>query len=230
MIRAAILWLALATPLGAAGFPDGVPGAEVGRIVRAALAEAGQLAEMPDPLRPFPACNSAPMAAPRAGHWATVELTCPAPRWSRALRTGIGPAVAPAASAAPAPQAVTLALSLPKGAVVTEADLTLADAAGHSADQTFRSTAEVIGRRLKAALGAGKPLLQRHLEPLWLVEAGAPLVLVAMAGGLEVSAPAEAMDSGALGDVVRVLNRASGREVKAVVTGPNRVAAQTNIR
>jgi flagella basal body P-ring formation protein FlgA len=125
---------------------------------------------------------------------------------------------------------VILNRSLPKGAIVTDADLTMAQIAGLSPDQTFRSINDVAGRRLKSALGAGKPVLQRHVEPLWLVEIGAPVVLIASAGGLEVSAPAEAIEPGGMGDLVRVLNLASGREVKAVVTGPNRVTAQTNIR
>lgn len=229
MIRLAILLAALAQPLYAAGFPEGVPGAEIGRIVRAALSGAGHDANVSDPLRPYPACDTVPTAAPRAGSWATVEVTCAAPRWSRALRTGIRTDAAPDTPDA-AVRTVVLARSLPKGAVVTEADLTLAEAAGVAPDQTFRSAQDVVGRRLKAALGAGRPVLQRHLEPRWLVETGKPLVLVASAGGLAVSTPAEAVESGALGDVVRVLNLSSGREVKAIVTGPNRVAAQTNIR
>lgn len=228
--RVLALLLLMAQPLWA-GYPDGIPGAEMGRILRAALQAAGVDADMADPLRAFPACDTVPDVAPRAGDWTTAEVTCPAPRWSRALRTGarIATAAAPEQPTA-APMAVTLSRSLPKGAVVTAADLTLQAVAGLSPDTTFRSVDEVAGRRLKAALGAGKAVLQRHVEPRWLVEPGAPLVLVAASGGLAVAAPAEALEPGALGDVVRVINRSSGREVKAVVTGPNRVAAQTNIR
>lgn len=228
--RAACFVALSAAPLWA-GYPDGVPGADVGRIVRAAMASAGVTGDLADPLRPFPACSTIPTAAPRAGDWATAELTCPAPRWSRAIRTGATP-VLPVGAAEPAAlvDSVTLARSLPKGAVIAASDLTVAQIAGLSPDQTFRTVDEVAGRRLKAALGAGKPVLQRHVEQRWLVEAGAPVVLIAATGGLDVSAPAEALEHGALGDVVRVTNRSSGREVKAVVTGPNRVAAQTNIR
>lgn len=220
-----------AAPLAAAGYPDGVPGADVGRIVRAALERAGVAADMADPLRPFPPCDTVPTVTQRGKDWATAELTCPAPRWSRAIRTGATGAGEPATKPpAPAAMAVTLGRSLPKGAVVTAADLVLQPVRGLSPDQSFRSVDEVAGRRLKAALGAGKPVLQRHMEPRWLVEAGKPVVLVAGDGVLQVAVPAEAVEPGLEGDVVRVLNPASGREVKAMVTGPNRVVALTNIR
>ena len=53
---------------------------------------------------------------------------------------------------------------------------------------------------------------------------------LAAAGGLAVSAPAEALEDGGMGDVIRVLNLSSQREVKVVVTGQNSVMAQTNMR
>ncbi|MEY4983924.1 MAG: flagella basal body P-ring formation protein FlgA [Pseudomonadota bacterium] len=231
MWRAALLAL-LAQPALAAGYPDGLPGAEVARLVSRALEAAGLTATVAAPLRAFPACGSVPDVTARNGDWRTAEITCPAPRWSRALRTGAQAATAaPDALAAPAaPQmAVTLARSLPRGAVVAAGDLTLAPVAGLGPDDIFTDPAEVAGRRLKSAVGAGRPLLLRHVEPRWLVQPGAPLLLEARAGGLSVTAPAEAREAGLLGDVVRVVNLSSGREVKATVTGPNRVSAGANI-
>jgi flagella basal body P-ring formation protein FlgA len=70
----------------------------------------------------------------------------------------------------------------------------------------------------------------RQLEPDWMVAKGNPVVLMASAGGLSVSAPAEALEDGGMGDVIRVLNLSSQREVKVVVTGQNSVMAQTNMR
>ena len=114
MWRAAILGL-MAQPALAAGYPDGLPGAEAARLVTAALAAAGVSAEVKAPLRAFPACDSVPEVTPRNGDWATAEITCPAPRWSRALRTGAKAATPAPAPDAPAPlMAVTLARSLPK--------------------------------------------------------------------------------------------------------------------
>lgn len=231
-MRAALI-LVLSTKAALAGYPDGVPGAEVGRLVRAALAAAGETAAVRDPIRPYPPCKADPVVTPQGGSWGNAEITCAAPRWQRVLRTGIGPVpriTVTKGEPADQPMAMILRRSLGKGAVIAAEDVELAPVAGLGPDQVFTDPADVIGRHLRQSLGQGRPLLARHLGPRWMVTPGAPLVLVAMAGGLSVSAPAEAREAGGEGDVVRVVNLSSGREIKAVVTGPNTVTAQTNMR
>ncbi len=125
---------------------------------------------------------------------------------------------------------VTLARSVARGVVLTAEDVTLAPAAARAPDGIFTDPAQVIGRRTKAAIGEGRAVLLRQLEPVWMVAKGNPVVLMANAGGLSVSAPAEALEDGGMGDVIRVLNLSSQREVKVVVTGKNSVTAQTNMR
>ncbi|PLL12073.1 flagella basal body P-ring formation protein FlgA [Tabrizicola sp. TH137] len=224
-----------ATPAAAMDYGAGVPGDEVGRLIRAAMEEAGQaVPDFADPARAFPPCGSVPEVLPRQGSWSTAEVRCDGPVWSRAVRTGAvtgGAAMAePTDDAGEGPMAVVLARSVARGAVLTAEDVTLAPVGTRGPDGIFTDPAEVIGRRTKTALGLGKPVLLRQLEPVWMVARGNPVVLAASAGGLAVSAPAEALDDGALGDVIRVLNKSSGREVKAVVTGRNSVMAQTNMR
>lgn len=233
-MRALAVMMMLAGP-AAAGYPTGISGDEVAQLIRAALVQAGQDAgDLAVPGRAFPPCETVPEVAPRQGSWATAEVRCPAPVWSRAVRTGLAvPGRAGTQAEPPAaqgPMVVTLARSVARGAVLTAADVTLAPAAARAPDGIFTDPAAVIGRRTKAALGEGKAVLLRQLEPDWLVEAGNPLVLIAAAGGLAVSAPAEALEDGAMGDVIRVVNLSSQREVKAIVTGRNSVTAQTNMR
>jgi flagella basal body P-ring formation protein FlgA len=233
MTRAAAVLLILSTKAALAGYPDGVPGAEVGRLVRAALAAAGQTVALIDPIRPYPPCDAAPVVTAQGGAWGNAEITCAAPRWQRVLRTGLGPVprlTLTSHEPVDQPMALTLRRSLAKGAPIGADDLELARIAGLGPDQVFTDPADVVGRHLRQNLGAGRPVLARHLAPRWMVTPGAPLVLVAQAGGLSVSAPAEALDAGGEGDVVRVVNLSSGRAVKAVVTGPNTVTAQTNMR
>lgn len=230
-----LAFLLMATPAVAMEYAQGVPGAEVGRLVRAAMEAAGEtVPDFADPLRAFPPCEGVPDVAPRQGSWATAEVRCAAPVWSRAVRTGAGAApVAQTVAAEPAdegPLVVTLARSVAKDVVLTAEDLTLAPAGARTPDGIFTDPADVIGRRTRAAMGEGKPVLLRQVEPVWLVARGNPVVLVAEGGGLAVSAPAEALDDGGMGDVIRVTNLSSGREVKAVVTGKNTVTATTNMR
>jgi flagella basal body P-ring formation protein FlgA len=231
-MRGVVLGLMLASPVAAMDYAQGVPGAEVGRLVRAAMAEAGAaVPEFADPMRAFPPCATAPEVRPRQGSWATAEVTCAAPVWSRAVRTGAAAPMRMATMGEEGPRmVVTLARSVARGAVLTAEDLTLAPEGARSPEGIFTDPAQVIGRRTKAAVGEGRPVLLRQLEPVWLVAKGNPVVLVARAGGLAVSAPAEALEDGGMGDVIRVLNLSSQREVKVVVTGQNSVMAQTNMR
>lgn len=226
----------LAVPVAAMDYAAGVPGDEVGRLVRAAMAEAGEaVPDFADPPRAYPPCGGNISVQPRQGSWSTAEISCDAPVWSRALRTGAMAAGSTARLPAQDVQGtgrmvVTLARSLPRGTVLTAGDVVLAPADARQPDEIFTDPAQVIGRRTKAALGEGKPLLLRQLEPVWLVAKGSHVLLAARAGGLSVSAPAEALEDGGMGDVIRVLNLSSQREVKVMVTGQNSVTAQTNMR
>lgn len=227
-----VLILAVATMARAEDSPAGMTGAEVGRLVRQALAAAGQRVTVADPLRPYPACAARPSVRAHRDSWAMAEISCPSPPWIRFLRTGLAPD--PARDAGKAPKvpmvsAVVLKHSLAKGAQIGSDDLMLAPVPERGADQTFAAPGDVLGRRLAQNLGAGKPILARHLEPRWLVRPGTPLVLVAVAGNLTVSAPAEAVTAGAEGDVVEVRNLSTGQRVKGIVTGPHTVTAQTNM-
>ncbi len=238
MRRVWLLAVALMPGLGpaaaAAGWPDGIPGAEVGRMVRAAMQAAGaEGAAFHDPVRAYPACDADPAISPRGGSWATAELRCAAPQWTRSLRTGAEPVAQIAAAGeqpATGPAVVTLVRSIARGAMIAEGDVALRPMSARGGDGIFTDPAAVVGRRARVALGEGQPVLLRQLEPAWLVEKGYPLALTAEAGGLMVSAPAEALEDGQLGDVIRVVNLSSGREVKAVVTAANIVVAQTNMR
>ena len=206
-MKAVMLGILLATPVAAMDYAGGVSGAEVGRLVRDAMAAAGEtVPEFADPVRAFPPCAGAPVVSPRQGSWATAEVACAAPVWSRAVRTG---AAAPGrvtteATDGTAPMVVTLARSVGRGVVLTAEDITLAPADARAPDGIFSDPAQVIGRRTKAAIGEGRAVLLRQLEPVWMVAKGNPVVLVASAGGLSVSAPAEALEDGGMGDVIRV--------------------------
>lgn len=232
MLRLALLLAVIGAPVWA-GWPEGLPGAEAARLVRAAMAAAGQsVPDFADPVRGFPACDGVPEVAPRGGSWATAELRCAAPRWVRAIRTGAEPAAGvkgPEPSPAVGPLVVSLTRSLARGAMIGPDDVALRPLPERGAEGIFTDPAMVIGRRARVSLGEGQPVLLRQLEPLWLVEKGNPLSLTADAGGLVVSAPAEALENGQLGDAIRVVNLSSRREVKAFVTGKNIVTVPANI-
>ncbi len=72
-------------------------------------------------------------------------------------------------------------------------------------------------------IAAGAPLPLPDLGPPMVVARGAPVTMELDSPGLTLTAQGVAMDSGAMGDQVRVLNPASRAMVTVAVIGPGRV-------
>ncbi len=228
--------LAAAVLAGGTAQAEGLDGAEVSALISVALAEAG-LSGQPAiaAARRFPPCARKPSVTPRDGDWRTVEIACDAPEaWRRAVRSGAD--VAPQRADGAVPDApvgapvVVLTESLRDGTVLSEAHLELLAAPPGVDPTAIRDPRQVVGRRLAVAVGAGRPLLARHLEPDWLVEKGAPLVIAFDAGGVQVSSPGTALEPGQRGDLVAARNLASGRKVRGRVTGRNAIEVVPKLR
>lgn len=82
------LGMAFATPaLCGPDYAGGISGNDVQRLIIAALKAAGRPAVgVAAPLRGYPGCDGTPQVSAHRGDWGTVDLTCPAPHWVRALR------------------------------------------------------------------------------------------------------------------------------------------------
>lgn len=236
MIRALVI-LALclwpATVLAAVDPSDGLTPGEIEEIVLSAMQEAGVSGRPVLPnTRPFPACETLPVATPRAGDWNTLSLRCAAPFWTRAIRTNAQTAPA-RPKAAPVvtggTPVVTLTQSLSKGAVIEAHHLTLAPA-GDTLDQTvFVDPAQVIGRRLSVNLGRGRPVQARHLDIQHLIEKGHPVAITFQNSVVEVAMPGKALESGQRGDLIEVRNIASGRILRGRVAGRNKIVVEAKM-
>ena len=82
---------------------------------------------------------------------------------------------------------------------------------------------QIVGLAARRTLRAGQPVSQSDFVRPTLVKNGDGVVVIFETRGLTVSGRGEAMESGALGDVVRVLNPQSKRTVIGTVAGPGRV-------
>lgn len=235
--RALLLGLAgLAALCGpaSAGPGDGVSGAEAQMLVEQAMRAGG----VPGTLRiaaarPLPACDHWPEVGPATqGDWRSVTLRCDAPVWVRRLRTGAAaPGAIPAPPGAPGPATgpgFVLRDSLARGAVIGAEDLAPAPAGAATAGQVLEA-GTLVGRRLAVNLAAGRVILARHLEQDWMIETGAPVVIVADTPGLSVSMAGEAMGNGQRGERIAVRNTRSGRVIEAEVTGRDSVRVPANM-
>ncbi|MEW6594404.1 MAG: flagellar basal body P-ring formation chaperone FlgA [Thermodesulfobacteriota bacterium] len=81
----------------------------------------------------------------------------------------------------------------------------------------LRRPEDAIGRQIKTALQPGAILSRHQLEAPALVKRGDRVTIMAQTGDVLVSVPGEARDSGAAGEVVRVKNLMSRREITARV-------------
>lgn len=115
---------------------------------------------------------------------------------------------------------------LKKGDVLREGDLFLRTVERDSLRDIPSSLEGLLGSRLARDVPAGSPLTRSDFEALPLVERRDRVILRARSGSLVVVASAQALDSGALGETVRVRNMESRVVVEAVVVGPGVVEAR----
>jgi flagellar basal body P-ring formation protein FlgA len=117
-----------------------------------------------------------------------------------------------------------LARPLAAGERVAAGDLaSITLAAGRVPPTALTDAGQMIGAEARRHLTPGRILHARDLAPARLVRRGRPVQLVYSRPGLHLSLQALAQEDGAAGDVVRVLNPASGHEVQGLVTGPDEV-------
>lgn len=118
-------------------------------------------------------------------------------------------------------QVLVAAHPLPRGQVVSGADLKVADRdisrlrAGYFVDYK-----KVIGMKVKRSIAQGMALSPNMVERRKIVRRGERVRIQAQAGGLQVSMAGKALTDGAKGDTIQVRNLSSKREVAAIVASP----------
>jgi flagella basal body P-ring formation protein FlgA len=125
------------------------------------------------------------------------------------------------ALAAPAGAGEILAArNLAPGTVLAPADLRVAEPGPGSEARI----AELVGQEIRRAVYAGRPVAEGAPGPATLVERNAVVVMDYAAGALSIRTEGRALDAGAAGERIRVMNLASRITVTAVVSGPDRVS------
>lgn len=81
----------------------------------------------------------------------------------------------------------------------------------------FTKLDQIIGRKLKASMPEGKPLLARHLATVYIVEKNDILKISIKRSGLEIWSEGIALSNGQLGEVIIVSNIDTGVKLKAKI-------------
>ncbi|MEX6634699.1 flagellar basal body P-ring formation chaperone FlgA [Hyphococcus lacteus] len=80
---------------------------------------------------------------------------------------------------------------------------------------------QYVGKEMKRAVYAGKAISQSDVGPATIIERNAIVSLEFVRGPLVIMTEGRALDAGAMGEGVRVMNLSSKIILTAVVTGPN---------
>jgi flagella basal body P-ring formation protein FlgA len=85
---------------------------------------------------------------------------------------------------------------------------------------------DIVGKTVRRTLRAGSPVHTNELSAPILVEKGALVTISLQAPGLLLSGVGRALEDGAAGDPIRVVNTRSKRTIEAVVSGHDQVKVQ----
>lgn len=123
---------------------------------------------------------------------------------------------------------VTVTRAIERGTVVKDGDVTIERRARAEIGRDVITDRDlVIGFAARAALQPGKPIRTADLMKPELVQRNETVTLVYEVPGVMITVRGKAMEGGAEGDVISVLNEQSKRTVQGVVTGPGRVTVGT---
>lgn len=112
---------------------------------------------------------------------------------------------------------IKLKSSLEKNKILELDDIELVYTSKSSQNSFFSNEKEIIGRKLKKNLKKGQLLHPRHLYEKFDIEIGDSLSIVSRIGNASVTVSGEAIDSGNLGELIKVKNLRSGNIIKGYV-------------
>jgi flagella basal body P-ring formation protein FlgA len=112
-----------------------------------------------------------------------------------------------------------------KGDLISMTDIDYVDMRASDVPSSVIADADhLVGRTPRRNLGAMKPLGAADIESPTLVKKGDLVTVALQSGTLGLTMQARAMQNGAIGDTVRVVNTASNRQLDGVVTGAQSVS------
>jgi flagella basal body P-ring formation protein FlgA len=126
-------------------------------------------------------------------------------------------------------EVVVLTRPLPRGETVRSRDVVVERRPKSDVGADALETPDpVVGLAARQALPAGRIVRQADFIKPDLVKRDEPVTLVFEAPGLTLTTRGKAMDTGAEGDVVNVLNLQSKRTIQGHVSGPGRITVSSS--
>ena len=114
-------------------------------------------------------------------------------------------------------KSIKLKRALEKNDVIELSDLELILSKKSSNNSFYNNKKDLVGRKIKQNLKMGQLLHPRHLYEKFDIQSGDYLSIVSSVGTASVAVSGKALDSGNLGDLIKVQNLRSGSVIKGYV-------------
>jgi flagella basal body P-ring formation protein FlgA len=109
-----------------------------------------------------------------------------------------------------------------RGTVITRADLVVDNIqVSNPNTHYFQDPREVIGKVAKRSISIGKKISATSLKAAMIIKRGQEVTIIASTAGIIIRTKGKALSDGAKGQVVKVKNSRSKRELQATVIAPN---------
>ena len=112
---------------------------------------------------------------------------------------------------------------LKRGHIIEEEDLKIKYFTQVGSSNTFLSTKNLIGRKLKIPLKEDQIIRDRHLEKNWIIKEGQKVKIEHKKGNLMILVDGIALKSGMKGDYLEVKNENSGKIIKGWVKNNKKI-------
>ncbi|GIS23847.1 MAG: hypothetical protein CM15mP124_3270 [Alphaproteobacteria bacterium] len=119
---------------------------------------------------------------------------------------------------------VKVSKNLKKNQIITENDIYLIKTNKKGASNYFSYKKEVIGRKTKVSLREGQILRDRHIEKNWTIQEGQKIIIENNKSKIQILIDGIALNSAMKGDYVEVLNKSTGKPIKAWVKNNKKVS------
>ncbi|MDB5490859.1 MAG: flgA [Micavibrio sp.] len=117
--------------------------------------------------------------------------------------------------------------ALRNGDMIGEGDIEMVDFfTSDIQGNTMLKASDVIGMTPRRMAMAGKPINAVDLQSPQLVDRGQGVTIIFKAGPLNLTAMGKALQAGARGDVIHVVNNSSNRTVDAIISGEREVTVK----
>jgi flagellar basal body P-ring formation protein FlgA len=122
-------------------------------------------------------------------------------------------------------EVATAARTIERGVILKDADLIMERRARSEAGRdVITSAAQAVGLAPRGGLQPGRPIRTAELMKPDMVQRNETVTLVYEVPGVVLTIRGKAVEGGAEGDVINVLNEQSKRTLQGVIVGPGRVA------